>query len=328
MREIIFIKKNKEKWLLYEDMLNNKTTIAADELSDLYVQIINDLSYANTFYPNSSTANYLNTLAAQTHHLIYKNKKENPKRLLTFWTKELPLLMYEVRKTLLLSFIIFSVSFLIGWLSSAYDDSFVRLILGDTYVNMTIDNIEKGDPMAVYKEEKEINMFFGITLNNIFVSFYTFILGIFFSFGTIYLLLSNGIMLGSFMYFFKQYNVFTDALKTVWIHGTLEISAIVIAGCAGLLLGSSFVFPGTYSRLKAFQNAALKGVKIITGLIPVFILAGFLESFVTRHTEMPLGLSLFIIFGSLLFVIGYFIIYPYLLHQKIKKNGNLQRTRL
>ncbi len=323
MREIVFIKKNKEKWLLYEDMLNNKASIPVDKLSELYIQIINDLSYAKTFYPQSSTAEYLNTLAAKTHHLIYKNKKESPKRLITFWTKELPLLMYDVRHTLGVSFAVFLLSFLIGWVSSAYDDSFVRLILGDTYVNMTIENIENGDPMAVYKEQKELNMFFGITLNNIMVSFYVFVLGLFFSFGTIYLLLSNGIMLGSFMYFFKQYNVFTDALQTVWIHGTLEISAIVIAGCAGLVLGTSFVFPGTYSRRKAFSKGAFKGVKIITGLIPVFILAGFLESFVTRYTEMPLALSLFIIFGSLIFVIWYFMIYPYLLHKKINTYGNL-----
>ena len=155
------------------------------------------------------------------------------------------------------------------------------------------------------------------------VSFYAFILGIFFSFGSIWIMLSNGIMLGSFMYFFKQYNVFTDALKTVWIHGTLEISAIIIAGCAGIVMGSSFIFPGTYSRMKAFSKGALRGVKIITGLIPVFILAGFLESFVTRYTEMPLWLSLFIIFGSLTFIIWYFIIYPKHLHQKFIKNGNL-----
>ena len=81
---------------------------------------------------------------------------------------------------------------LIGIISTANDDKFVRLILGDSYVNMTMENIAKGDPMAVYKKMNQVDMFMGITFNNIVVSFYTFIAGILLTFGTGYMLFSNG----------------------------------------------------------------------------------------------------------------------------------------
>ena len=105
-------------------------------------------------------------------------------------------------------------------------------------------------------------------------------------------------------------------MLVIWIHGTLEISAIVIAGCAGLVMGNSILFPGTYSRGVSFVKGTKQGVKIVIGLIPVFIAAGFLESFITRYTHMPMWLSISIIGSSLAFIVWYFIIYPIILNKK------------
>jgi len=160
-------------------------------------------------------------------------------------------------------------------------------------------------------------MFVTITLNNIKVSFIAFVLGIFTVFGTSLLLVHNGIMLGCFFTLFYQNNVIDKALKVVWIHGTLEISAIIIAGCAGYMLGSSYIFPGTHTRLHALKTAGKDGLKIIFSLIPVFVAAGFLESFVTRYTEMHLALSLGIIGVSLAFIVFYFIFLPIYYKRKL-----------
>jgi uncharacterized membrane protein SpoIIM required for sporulation len=199
---------------------------------------------------------------------------------------------------------------LIGVVSSAGDSGFVRLILGDSYVNMTLENIDKGDPMAVYKQMNGVDMFLGITFNNIRVSFFAFMMGLLISFGTAWILLSNGIMLGAFQYFFHLHGLLIESVLVIWIHGTLEISSIIIAGAAGITLGNSILFPGTYSRRQSFMIGSREGLKMIICLIPIFTAAGFLESFVTRHTGMPVILSLIIILGSLSFVIWYFVIYP------------------
>jgi len=124
-------------------------------------------------------------------------------------------------------------------------------------------------------------------------------------------------MLGSFQYFFYSKGLLLKSVLAIWIHGTLEISAIIIAGCAGLVMGNSILFPGTFSRGASFVRGAKQGVKIVVGLIPVFITAGFFESFVTRYSNMPMWLSLQIIGTSLTFIIWYFIIYPIRLNNRL-----------
>ena len=316
MREPAFIKQNREKWKRFEEMIGGKWKASPDERADLFIQITDDLSYAKTFYPQSKVTKYLNTLAARAHQSIYKNKKEDRSRIVTFWLYELPYLFYRSHKHLLYSFLIFTLAMTIGVVSSANDPTFVRLIMGDGYVNMTERNIENGDPMAVYKHSGKMNMFLGITINNIRVSFLAFIAGVFLSFGTVWILFRNGVMVGAFQYLFYQKGLFLTSFLTIWIHGTLEISAIVIAGCAGIVMGNSILFPGTYTRLESFRRGAKQGLKIIIGLVPIFITAGFLEGFVTRKTEMPDIFKWLIILTSAAFIVGYFIVYPIWLNKK------------
>jgi len=321
MREAAFVKIHKERWQLFEDVLGNKQQISPDKLSDLYIEITDDLSYAKTFYPNSNTATYLNSIASSAHQKIYKTKKEGKNRIITFFKTEFPLEFYKYHKQLLIAFLVFAFFTIVGAFSASEDGNFIRLILGDAYVNMTLENIEKGDPMAVYKDADETKMFIGITLNNIKVAMYAFLLGMLFSVGTLYIMMQNGIMLGSFLYMFYEKGLLWESSRTIWIHGTIEISVIVIAGCAGLVLGNGLLFPKTYSRLDSFKRSVKAGLKIMVSTIPFFIVAGFLEGFVTRHTEMPDWLAIFIILISLAMIIFYYVIYPIQLTKKLQPNG-------
>ena len=242
--------------------------------------------------------------------MLYKNKKADLRTIINFWKFEVPLIYGKHQKELLFSFLVFGVAITIGALSSYLENDFVRSILGDGYVNMTIENINTGDPLGVYKDEHAMNMFLGITINNIRVSFLAFVFGLTTSIGSGALLFSNGIMVGAFLQFFYKYTLLKEALLVVFIHGTLELSAIVLAGAAGFVMGNSLLFPGTYSRYESFLKGAKEGSKMVFGLVPVFILAGFLESFVTRYTEMPIFLSLSIIGGSAAFILYYFVVLP------------------
>jgi uncharacterized membrane protein SpoIIM required for sporulation len=312
MREPLFVKQNAKKWSSFESDKTNDP----DELADRFIQITDDLAYAKTFYPKSKTTAYLNGLAAGLHQSIYKNKKEKSNRFVTFWKYELPLLFKQYQKQLLYSFLFFVVFSFMGAISAKYDDQFVRLILGDAYVDMTNANIAKGDPFGIYKSQDEFSMFFLISMNNIYVSFKTFVSGVIFSVGTVYQLFTNGLMLGSFEYYFISKGLGLQSLLVIWIHGTLEISSIIIAGAAGLILGNGLLFPKTYKRIVSFKKSAKDGMKVAVGLVPIFFVAAFFESFITRHTEMPAWLSITILASSLLFMIWYTIIYPNLLYKK------------
>ena len=324
MRRSAFIKLNQKRWTEFERLLSNSNP-DPDVLADLFIQVTDDLSYSNTQYPDSDTTRYLNALASKIHLTIYKNKKEEKSRFKVFWVTELPLIFYKYRKQLLYSLLIFTISVAIGALSAANDSTFVRLILGDSYVDMTLNNIESGEPMGVYGEQSSGNMFFTITFNNILVSFIAFVWGgflgsfpmfILLSFGTGIILFRNGVMLGAFQYFFVQHNLFTESFLTVWIHGTIEISSIIIAGAAGIIAGNSILFPGTYSRMTSFKRGFKDGTKILIGLIPMFVIAGFLESYVTRLYDMPNLLKLTIILLSFAGMLWYVVLYPIKINKK------------
>ncbi len=272
---------------------------------------MDDLSFAKTFYPSSKLVPYLSNLTAQLHTSVYANKKEKKGRFLAFWKYEVPKASYECRKELLYSLIIFSIAIAVGVFSTMQDDSYVNQILSDQYVNMTLENIEKGDPMAVYKSADESSMFVGITSNNVRVSFLAYVVGILGSIPTGLILTFNGVMVGAFITFFFKKGLLWIALTTIFIHGALELSAIVIAGGAGLALGNSFLFPKTYKRSTSLLAGAKRSLKVIIGLVPVFIVAGALESFVTRHyLEIGSIGRVLIILLSFAFIIWYFIIYP------------------
>jgi len=312
MREALFVKQNSEKWKDYETV---KTT-DSDELAERFITITDDLSYAKTFYPESKTTLYLNGLAATFHQSIYKNKKNNANVIIRFWRIDVPLLFYKNRRQLSYAFIFFLAFFLIGIISARYDNNFTRFFLGDNYVNMTNENIAKGDPFGVFKHENGFMMFFMIARNNLYVTFLCFLLGIACSVGTMAMLFENGLMVGTFQYLFIAKGLGMQSVLVIWIHGTIEISTIIIAGAAGLVMGNSILFPGTYKRFESFKRGAMDGLKMTIGIVPMVVTAAVFESFVTRHTEMPAWLSIMILAMSFIFVVWYVIIYPRILALK------------
>ena len=306
MKEAKFISTNKEKWAQMEQ----GRRLDADRLAANFVELSDDLAYARTFYPGSDVERYLNRLVASYLTDINVGRVPHTKKWWTFWVADFPLLLFEKRKTLRFALAFFLLSVLVGVFSAAREDSFVRLILGDGYVNMTLENIAAGTPMKVYDGRNALNMFLSITYNNIEVAFIAFAWGLLFSAGTLRVLFQNGIMVGAFQYFFYQKGLLLHSALSIWAHGTFEITSIVIAGGAGLVLGNSFLFPGTYPRLQSFRIGALQGIKILVGLIPFFILAGWIEGFITRYADTMPVVGLIAMLVSIVGVIGYFVVYP------------------
>lgn len=315
MREGQFIRKNIEKWKQYQYQKPSNP----DEMADQFTELVNDLGYSKTFFPNSKVTQYLNGLASRIYLGIYQNKKEDGSRIFRFWKTELPLTIRKNHRVLLYALLLFLGFVLMAVFSTIQDQTFVRGVLGDGYVEMTEENIAKGDPFGVYKDPDRLRMFLSIALNNIKVSFTVFVGGFLVSAGTIWMLFENGMMLGSFQTFFFTKGLGWDSILVVWIHGTLEISAIIIAGGAGMVVGNSILFPKTFSRLDSLKRGTRDGLKLMIGLIPIFIAAAFLEGFITRYSTMPKALSISILVSSFLFMIWYFIIYPIRVERKFKK---------
>ncbi|MCH2232766.1 MAG: stage II sporulation protein M [Crocinitomicaceae bacterium] len=316
MKETSFINQNKKKWARFEKLRNNKTN-DPDEVSELFTEITEDLSYSRTFYPRRSVRVYLNQLAQGVFTSLYKQRRQPLGNFAKFWTDTVPLEVYRSRHNILTAFLFFMVAALIGAVSQHYDPDFVKIVLGDGYVSDTEQRIREGNPMGVYGEMSQTSMFLYITFNNIRVAFLVFVSGILFNIFTYFLLIQNGIMLGSFQWWFKLKGLLLTSFLTVWIHGAFEISAIVIAGGAGLTVGNGFFFPGSHTRLQSLVFAARRGLVIMMSLIPFFVIAGFLESFVTRYyREIPDILKWAIILLSFAIIFFYYAIYPYVRAKK------------
>ena len=326
MKEQTFIRDNLSKWERAETVVEQAATESPSALAEVYVDITADLSYAQTHYPDSQMTVYLNGLSAALHNSIYSNKREPARRFITYWTREMPLVLYDARRLLLVSLLIFIASALIGALSQTADPSYCRLIMGDTYMDMTEANIAAGKPMDVYGAMPQTLMFGSITLNNIGVAIRVFVMGLFTSIASGLMLFYNGLMIGCFNAFFAQHGMLGVCLSTTMLHGTLELSAIVIAGAAGLALGNGWLFPGTYTRLASFRMGAKQGLKIVISTIPLFIIAGFIESFITRMSYLSLAARLAIIVPSAVFVLFYYVYWPLRVHRRTARQQDAKQT--
>jgi uncharacterized membrane protein SpoIIM required for sporulation len=327
MREARFIKKNVDKWNQYQ----HEESSDPDEMANRFITLLDDLSYAKTFYPQSKVTRWINGIAAGIYQSIYQNKKQKYSRVLLFWKYELPLLFRRYHKTFLLTLILFVLFVTIGIVSSTTDPNYAPDYFNHNvqpgYYDATIARIQKGDPFGVYKDDNPFSMFVHIAYNNISVAFKSVVSGILFGIGTIFLMWSNGIMLGCFQYLFFSQGLGWQSVMVIWIHGTIEISSIVIASCAGLILGFGWLFPGTYTRKQSFLRSAKDAMKICISLIPFFIVAAFFESYVTHlmsntfqkdshNIGLPVPVSMMILAGSFFLILWYFVLYPNRLHKK------------
>jgi uncharacterized membrane protein SpoIIM required for sporulation len=284
-----------------------------------FTRLVDDLGYAKTFYPTSKVTQYINSLATRIYLNIYKNRKEESNRLVHFWKYDVPMTIRKHHGIILFAFILFILFFIVGFFSAQQDTNFTRDVLGDRYVDMTEKNIEEGNPFDVYKSGNSFLMWLYLMINNIIVSFKYFVKGIFFGVLSIYSMIQEAVRMGAFEHMFFSKGLGAKAAVTVLIHGMLELTAIIIASGAGLVLGKSVLFPGTISRWKSLQIGVKDGVKIVIGLMPVFAIAAFFEGFVTRYYNMPILLSSAILIASGSFIIWYFVLYPIQLQKKLRE---------
>lgn len=324
MREGMFIKKNVDKWTRYQQ----DKTDDPDETAERFVTLVDDLSYAKTFYPQSRATRWINSIAANIYLGVYQNNKHKYARFFAFWKYDLPYLFRRHHKIFLFTFLLFSAIVCIAVFSAIKDESFIRGILGDGYVDMTERNIMEGDPFAVYKDENPFSMFVRIAVNNISIAFVMAIGGMLLGVVTLFYMWQNGLMLGTFQYMFFSKGLGTKSLMVIWTHGTLEILALIISSTAGFIITASILFPGTFSRMQSFKQGVADALKIMIVLIPVFITAALLESYVTHlmsskfdSNSKSYGLPDWVFIGifscSVLFIVWYFVVYPIQLHRRV-----------
>lgn len=322
MREAMFIKKNADKWTTYQ----HTPAATPDETADRFITLIDDLSYAKTFYPKSKVTRWINGITATIYQDIYRNKREKFSRIFEFWKYELPLLFRKYHTVFLFSTVAFLLFTFVGVYASINDPAFLSGILGENYVRTTEENIAKGDPFGIYKDDSPFNTFVFIAVHNIRIAFTMFLGGLTLGLWTLYNLWTTGLMVGSFHQFFFARGFGAESILVIWIHGVLELASIVIASTAGFILARGILITGTYSRVESFKRGVRDASKVMIALVPFFIMAAFMESYVTHlmsqtidkqaNGGMPLWLAVLVLIASLVIIAGYFIVWPVILEKR------------
>jgi len=317
-----FIETRKDRWRELEALLQRIETrrlralgrTELKRLGQLYRVVATDVAVAQTNFPKSDIARTLNELAARAHPLVYRSRSLTAAGVWRFFHTELPQAFRRHIHVFSLATVIFCVAALLGVIATLLDESAAGIILPPKMIEsihdhkMWTDDIFSVLPGSV--------MSAAIVTNNISVAFTTFAFGLTFGVGTCYMLALNGLMLGCVSCLCARYGMLGPLLTFVTAHGVVEISVILVAGAAGLMVGGALIAPGDYTRRDALAVQGREGVKLVLGTAPFLLVVGVIEGFVSPHPLIPAGvkMTLGVLLGA--------VFYSYLLFLGLKATAD------
>jgi uncharacterized membrane protein SpoIIM required for sporulation len=273
-------------------------------LGALYRAASADLALARRAFPGTPVVARLEELVPRARHLVY----EAPGRrapVVGFVRRDYWRLVAERPLLLLLSAgILFGPAALSGgW--ALRDPGAAAGLVPSEYKSVT----EPRSTDLGLSPSEEAAFSSEIFTNNIQVTFIAFAGGIVFTLGTAFILLTNGILLGTVAGLAVEAGNGRTFFELVTAHGVLELSCIVVAGAAGIRMGWSVIDPGRRSRTASLVAEARAAVAIVIGTAPWLVVAGIVEGFVTPAgtglaTVLTVGFALGALYWALVFALG------------------------
>jgi uncharacterized membrane protein SpoIIM required for sporulation len=271
-----------------------------EALGRAYRQVISDLAIARRDFPDDQLTAELNSLAARAHLRLYRAPAGSWKRLgRFFWTD------FARRVRAARGYLGVSAALLFGPAVLAYLAALLDPTLRDALVPEELRQImESGRTWTDIEPGLRGGMATVIFTNNIQVAFIGFAGGVLFGLGTAYILVSNGLTLGSLLGAAQFYGVAPLLWAFISPHGYLELTCIVIAGAAGLMLGDALLRPGLLLRREALARAARRAVELVLGAAPVLVVAGLIEGFISpSDVPVPIKVAIGPIAGAVLYTL-------------------------
>jgi len=285
-----WLEKRKTYWARLEQLVDrsNKGGISAldhrelQELGLLYRQTASDLATVREDVTSNQLSFYLNQLLGRAHNLIYMGHKQKIGGLVRFYTETFPQVFRETFWQTFLAFLIFTVTGIAAWAVTIHDPAFAHRMLGPQMME-TIEKRQMWTQSIVTIKPLAAS---GIMTNNLAVCFTAFAMGITAGIGTIYMMFTNGLLIGVIGAATWQAGMALQLWSFVAGHGALELPAIFISGGAGLEIARGMLFPGLLPRRESLALAGGRAARLMIGIIPMLVVAGVIEGFVS-----PSGLA-------------------------------------
>ena len=253
------------------------------ELGLLYRQIAADLATVREDVTDRRLSGYLNQLLGRAHNLIYRSRAARPRGVLHFYREVYPVVFRRNFPYVLAAFAIFLAASIPAWLLTMRDPTFSRFVLGGEMAD-TIEARQMWTHSILTMKPVASS---GIMTNNLAVCFAAAATGITAGVGTLFILLNNGLLLGVIAAACWRAGMSLSLWSFVAPHGALEFPAIFISGGAGLILARGLLFPGLLPRSHALRLAGLDAVQLTLGVIPLLLVAGVIEGFVSPVSLPP-----------------------------------------
>ena len=295
-----WLEKRRPHWARLEELVSRArrrvsalTQRELQELALLYRQAATDLATVREDPTSQPLARYLNQLLGRAHNLIYMGRRPRPRGILTFYRRAYPAIFRETFSYTFAAFLVFFAAAIAGFLVCLGDPDFQRYFLGSRMAE-TIERREMWTHSILTVKPLASS---AIMTNNLSVSLATFALGITAGIGTLWMMVLNGLLLGVIGAACWQAGMAMQLWSFVAPHGVLELPAIFIAGGAGLLLARGLLFPGELPRSASLVRAGGLAVRLVLGTIPLLIVAGVVEGFVSP-SALPASMK-FLLAGAL-----------------------------
>lgn len=301
-----FLKKHAPTWTELERLMDrlsrrnpNIDAETIERFTSLHKQASSHLAYLYTHAPNHEASVHLNKLVARSHNLLYRDQWSSTESLRSFFRSGFVRMLAARSRFILAAALLMLIGFFSGFIAVWIDPQHLPAIVPPEYAGV--------DPSRVTEDRGNLpsaTISAAIMSNNIRVAILAFAAGITLGIGTLYILVYNGILIGALAALFHRAGEAYAFWAYILPHGVIELTAIFIAGGAGLYMGYVIMVPGPFSRKFRFITSAKESVQLLLGTVPLFIVAGIIEGYIT-----PTQLSLEAKYGVALLTLALLAVY-------------------
>lgn len=308
-----FVEQHKQSWNELERMLlrldKRQPVTDPDAFVDAYRQVCQHLALARHRHYGPDLVDRLNQLVLRGHQHLYAHRGVERARVLDYLAGGFARDVRRNKGYMLLSLFLFALTFVGGGLAAYYDEELARaMVSAESLAQME----QMYDPQGGFQNRgddfSERAMMFGYyVMNNTSIGLRTFASGLIGGIGAIFVILFNGLSIGCVAGHLTRTGCGGPFWSFVIGHGSFELTAVVLAGGAGLKLGDAVLRPGRKPRVEALVQSARESAGIVTGFALMFFAAAFLEAFWSPLSVVPQGLKLIV--GAFLWVavLGYLL---------------------
>ncbi|MBT2374182.1 stage II sporulation protein M [Pseudomonas fluorescens] len=319
MKQSLFESRHQPQWQAFADQLTQLEQGKADtsDFADFphhYRRLCQHLALAQERGYSSYLVDPLQQLALRGHQQLYRHRSQLGANVLGFVLADFPRLVREQWRFVLVASLLFFGSLLgIALLVYLFPDLIYSIVSPQQVAEMQsmYDPDASRLGRAAERASSEDWMMFGYyVMHNIGIAFQTFAAGLLFGLGSVFFLFFNGLIIGAVAGHLTQIGYGETFWSFVIGHGAFELSAIALAGAAGLQLGWALIAPGHLARSESLRLAARKSVQMICGVMVFLLIAAFIEAYWSSTTTVApwikyvVGAALWLLMAAYLLLAG------------------------